>query len=413
MGEVNTALFLLALLPVAALVKPASEKLFLPFPVVLIITGFVCSEIATRLLDINTGIHWQNFPTIIFYLILPILIFQSALEMDLKLLRQNLVIILMLAIPLMLVSTALIAAGLYFGIAYPQGFPWVAALLAGALLSATDPAAVIAVFEKMNLSARPGILLEGESLFNDATAIVLFAALLELTMPESPMSVSGNILMTCLHFLSVFLGGIAVGVMAGLLMRFFNRLLNDINLKLMVTVASVYFVFILAEEILGLSGVMAVLIAGLVPGVTGQHADKQAEHESMDRTFDFLATVAGALIFLLAGITITWTMFADQWLAMLIGIGSVLGARFISLFFAFPVINRLPVVMPVRLTEQFLLAWGGVRGTVTLALALSLPLSLDYWYTIQSIAYGVVLFTLFVQTTTMPPVIKVLKLDKA
>jgi CPA1 family monovalent cation:H+ antiporter len=100
-------------------------------------------------------------------------------------------------------------------------------------------------------------------------------------------------------------------------------------------------------------------------------------------------------------------------LAMLIGIGSVLGARFISLFFAFPVINRLPLVMPVRLTEQFLLAWGGVRGTVTLALALSLPLSLDYWYTIQSIAYGVVLFTLFVQTTTMPPVIKVLKLDKA
>ncbi|NIN35169.1 MAG: hypothetical protein GWO08_13065 [Gammaproteobacteria bacterium] len=131
------------------------------------------------------------------------------------------------------------------------GFPWIAALLAGVLLSATDPASVIAVFEKMNLSARPRILLEGESLFNDATAIVLFAALLELTMPESSMSVSGNVLMTCLNFLSVFLGGIAVGVMTVLLMRFLNHWLNDINLKLMVTVASAYFVFILAEEILG------------------------------------------------------------------------------------------------------------------------------------------------------------------
>ncbi|NIN35168.1 MAG: hypothetical protein GWO08_13070 [Gammaproteobacteria bacterium] len=158
---------------------------------------------------------------------------------------------------------------------------------------------------------------------------------------------------------------------------------------------------------------MAILIAGLVPGVTGQHADKQAEHESLTRTFEFLATVAGRLIFLLGGITITWAMFADQWLAMLIGIGSVLSARFISLFFVFPVINCLPGVIPVRLTEQCLLAWDGVRGTVTLALALSLPLLLDYWYTIQSIAYGVVLFTLFVQTTTMPPVIRVLKLDTA
>jgi len=111
--------------------------------------------------------------------------------------------------------------------------------------------------------------------------------------------------------------------------------------------------------------------------------------------------VAEALIFILAGVTITLSMFIDQWLAILIGIAAVIFARVIVIFGIFPAMNILPGIEPVPVKHQIVLAWGGVRGTVTLALALSLPLILDYWYTIQSIAYGVVLFTLFFQATTM------------
>ena len=104
-------------------------------------------------------------------------------------------------------------------------------------------------------------------------------------------------------------------------------------------------------------------------------------------------------------------MFTEQWLAIIIGIIAIVIARIIMVFGTFPILKILPGVDAVPLRQQVVLAWGGVRGTVTLALALSLPLALDYWYTIQSIAYGVVLFTLFVQATTMSPLIK--KLDIA
>ena len=119
--------------------------------------------------------------------------------------------------------------------------------------------------------------------------------------------------------------------------------------------------------------------------------------------------IAESTIFLLAGITITLSMFTEQWLAIVIGIIAVVIARIVMVFGTFPILRIVPGVDAVPLKQQVVLAWGGVRGTVTLALALSLPLTLDYWYTIQSIAYGVVLFTLFVQATTMSPLIR--KLD--
>jgi monovalent cation:H+ antiporter, CPA1 family len=104
-------------------------------------------------------------------------------------------------------------------------------------------------------------------------------------------------------------------------------------------------------------------------------------------------------------------MFKEQWLAMLIGIIAVVVARVVMVFGLFPILHILQGVDAVPMKHQVVLAWGGVRGTVTLALALSLPLTLDYWYTIQSIAYGVVIFTLFVQATTIAPLIRKLDIE--
>ena len=117
--------------------------------------------------------------------------------------------------------------------------------------------------------------------------------------------------------------------------------------------------------------------------------------------WEYKAWVANAVVFLLSGITIQWAMFADRWLAMLIGIGAVLPARAPGIFTLLPLLGRLPGVEPIPRPWQGVLWWGGIRGAVTLALALSLPVDLDYWWTIQSIAYGVVLFTLFVQAISM------------
>ena len=135
----------------------------------------------------------------------------------------------------------------------------------------------------------------------------------------------------------------------------------------------------------------------------------QIDDDFAKKFWGLLGHIAESTIFLLAGITITLLMFTEQWLAIVIGIIAVVIARIVMVFGTFPILHIVPGVDAVPLKQQVVLAWGGVRGTVTLALALSLPLTLDYWYTIQSIAYGVVLFTLFVQATTIGPLIR--KLD--
>ena len=403
----HTFLFLMVLLLIAAFLEPLAKKIHLPFTVILVMVGFVGSEIFVNQLGLDTGIRWSNFSAIIFYVILPVLIFQAALEINLKLLWRNALPILILAIPLMIASASFIAVGVYYGIDH-TGFPWIAALLTGALLSATDPAAVLSLLKKTRAPKRLSLLLEGESLFNDATAIVLFSVLITVATG----SLQGDSWhLGFVRFLTVFFGGLGVGILTGLIAHLLIKATNSDKLFIIISIACTYISFIVAEDFLHLSGVMAVLSSGLMVGLLDKERLGLDQDSAVCKFWDLCVYVGEALIFLLAGITITLAMFSDQWLAIVIGIASALIARLIVIYGLFPVFFWLPGVEPVSLKQQTVLVWGGVRGTVTIALALSLPLSLDYWYTVQSIAYGVVLFTLFVQSTTMNPLIKKLRIS--
>ncbi len=404
----HTALFLMMLLLVAAVVEPLAKKLPVPFSVVLVIIGFMGSELVVKTLGIDTGIRWDNFGTIIFYFVLPILIFQAALEIDLELLWKNIVPIGLLALPLMLVSAVVIAACVYRGIDHAVGFPWMAALITGALLSATDPAAVLALLKNANAPERLNMLLEGESLFNDATAVVMFSLLIAIATGAQS---AGSVDEVILRFATVFFGGLAVGIIVALFLCLMMKIIGGFGSFPLLSLICAYTAFLVAEDLLHLSGVMAVLAAGLTVGKYRRELTSEIHNDFAEKFWGLLGHIAESTIFLLAGITITLSMFTEQWLAIIIGIIAVVIARIVMVFGTFPILKVLPGVDAVPLKQQVVLAWGGVRGTVTLALALSLPLTLDYWYTIQSIAYGVVLFTLFVQATTMSPLIK--KLDIA
>ena len=404
----HTALFLMMLLLVAAVVEPLAKKLPVPFSVVLVIIGFMGSELVVKTLGVDTGIRWDNFGTIIFYFVLPILIFQAALEIDLKLLWKNIVPIGLLALPLMLVSAVVIAACVYRGIDHAVGFPWMAALITGALLSATDPAAVLALLKNANAPEKLNMLLEGESLFNDATAVVMFSLLIAIATGAQS---AGSVDEVLLRFSTVFFGGLAVGIIVALFLCMMMKIIGGFGSFPLLSLICAYTAFLVAEDLLHLSGVMAVLAAGLTVGKYRRELTSEIHNDFAEKFWGLLGHIAESTIFLLAGITITLSMFTEQWLAIIIGIIAVVIARIVMVFGTFPILKVLPGVDAVPLKQQVVLAWGGVRGTVTLALALSLPLTLDYWYTIQSIAYGVVLFTLFVQATTMSPLIK--KLDIA
>ncbi len=399
----SQVIFLLTGLLVLALVlQPLARRLHTPFAAVLVVAGFIASELVVYF-GHDTGVRAGNFHDLVFYVFLPILIFESAYNIDARLLFRNLLPILFLAIPLMLLSALITAALVYAGIAHPGGFPWIAALLTGALLSATDPVAVVALLREAGVSERLSLLLEGESLFNDATAIVLFGVFIAIaTGADGPVTWPD----AALHFFEVFFGGMLVGGLTGLVIAGVMKLLADPVSRAVATISCAYLAFAVAESLLHVSGVMAVLVAGLVLG-------RDREPESfVHRLWEFNAWVANALVFLLMGVTITTDMFTERWLAMLIGIAGVIIARAIGIFTFVPLLSRALPVEPVHRPDQAIMFWGGLRGAVTLALALSLPVTLDYWWTIQSIAFGVVLFTLFVQAPTTGPLIRNYRLDK-
>ena len=395
--ETPHVIFLLTgLLVLAIVLQPLARRLHIPLSALLVIAGFVASELMV-LAGMDTGVRAGNFHDLVFYVFLPILIFESAYNIDVRLLFRNLLPILFLAIPLMLLSALLTAALVYAGIAHPDGFPWIAALLTGALLSATDPVAVVALFREMGVSKRLGLLLEGESLFNDATAIVLFGVFLAIaTGADGPMTWTD----AAAHFSRVFFGGMLAGGVAGFVMAIVMKVINDPVTRAVVTVITAYLSFAIAESLLHVSGVMAVLVAGLV---LGRNREKEGFVQEL---WEFNAWIANALVFLLVGVTITMDMFTERWLAMLIGIAGVIIARAIGIFTFVPLLSRILPVDAIPRSYQAVMFWGGLRGAVTLALALSLPTTLDYWWTIQSIAFGVVLFTLFIQALTIGPLIR-------
>jgi CPA1 family monovalent cation:H+ antiporter len=401
-GTEHAILIFSGLLLLAIVIQPLARKFNVPFTATLVVAGFIASELLV-MAGIDTGIRAENFHDLIFFVFLPVLVFEAAYNINARLLWKNLLPILFLAIPLMLLSTVITAALVYFGIGHPAGFPWIAALLTGALLSATDPVAVVALLRQMGAPERLAMLMEGESLFNDATAIVVFSVFLAIaTGSDGSMSVGD----ASQHFLRIFLGGILVGTVSGLIFTALIKLSGETIIKALATVISAYLAYIVAETVLHVSGVMAVLITGLILGYRGQHAGSGAATGFERELWEFNAYVANVLVFLFMGVTITLGMFEERWLAMLIGIAGVLLARAVGILACVPVLNRLTPIEPVSRPFQVVMLWGGLRGAVTLALALSLPTSLDYWWTIQSIAFGVVLFTLFIQATTTAPLLR-------
>jgi CPA1 family monovalent cation:H+ antiporter len=396
MGTEHTVLILIGLLLLAIAIQPLARRIHLPFTATLVIAGFAASELLVSS-GFDTGIRAAGFHDLIFFVFLPILIFESAYNINARILCQNLLPILILAIPLMLLSTLITAVLVYYGIGHASGFPWIAALITGALLSATDPVAVVAMFKQMGVPPRLAILVEGESLFNDATAIVIFGVFIAIaTGSDGPMTFTD----AALHFARVFFGGMLVGGVTGLLFTGIVRLLQDTVTRSLATVLSANVSFVLAESFLHVSGVMSVLVTGLILGHMIHHVKADTSVGFIKELWEFNAFVANALVFLLMGVVTTTGMFEERWLAMLIGIAAVLVARAIGIFAFVPLLNKATPIEPISRAYQAVMMWGGLRGAVTLALALSLPVTLDYWWTIQSIAFGVVIFTLFAQATS-------------
>lgn len=354
-------------------------------------------------IDYDTGLRADNLHQLVFFVILPILVFGAAWEVEPRALKRWLGPILLFATLGVAICALIIALITYYGIDRPTGFPWPAALLTGAILAASDPAALVTRLRKSSDDRELLTLVEGESLFNDAAAIVLFTLILGIAghsvmegsvSTGEPLSGAGSI---ALYFAVILFGGAAVGLFCGLVTAIVVLFLGSAGAALMTLVLAAFGTFYLAEHLVHVSGIVAVVVCAIVArACLREQRETFLAHAAP--TFEWLGLLFSALIFVIMGLTITLDMFTQQWLGILIAIAAAIGARALSIFLMAPLARFVgpPISKPWRL----LLGWGGLRGVIAVALVLSLPSELPYGFTVQSMVFGVVLFSLLVQGTS-------------
>ena len=357
-----------------------------------LLVGFVAG-LGIEFTSFDTGIRASNLHDLVFFVILPVLIFEAAWELKPALLKKWLLPILLMATLGVLTCTFIAAGLIYAGIGHAEGFPWIAALITGAILAATDPVAVIAQLRAAKVSADLTTIFEGESLFNDATAVVLFSIVIGLA--TNSVDAAGDSYFA--YFFMVAVGGLVFGTVSGLVVSAVLLLIGSSVASRFILVFSAFASFYVVEHLMHISGILAVMMTAIVTRVMLREVQASVT-EGIAGTWEWLGTYFNSVLFAIMGLVVTLAMFRDQWLAMLIAIGAAVVARVVGV--GVSCLLARPLSEPVSLPWQGLLVWGGLRGAIAIALVLSLPTSLPYWWTIQSMVFGVVLFSLLVQGTS-------------
>ncbi len=394
-------LLISALLLASVLLGLLAGKVRLPFTVVLAVVGFLAGWIGGPL-GFEMPLEGQQFEEVLVFVFLPVLVFAAALGLSTRAFLNNIGPILVLAVLALVVSAALVGVSLYFLL----GIPLAAALLFGTLISATDPVAVVAIFRKLGVPRRLLTLVEGESLLNDGLAIVLFNVLL-LAALGGEISLLGGVL----NFFSVFLGGATIGGVLGFAVSMVLPWLDRFG-AVTLSLALAYGGFVLADEVLGLSGVMATVAAGLVLGGLAPSRASSAVRKLWEQLWDSLDYIANAVLFLLIGLSIDPELILENLVAIALAIVVVCVARAAAVLPLMSVLERFTRIPPVGWRNEAVLIWGGLRGGVALALALSLPESLPQRETFVAMTGGVVLATLLLNATTISSLVHRLGLDR-
>lgn len=384
---------MLAILLAALLARPLKRSPFFPLPIALIILGFVVSE-GWVYLGFDTGLRWELLRDLVFYLLLPVLVFEAAITVPVGALRRDALLIGALAIPLLLLATFATASLLVTFLGAPMAQAWPLALLIGAMISATDPMRITSSVDDKPSLRRVDRILQGEGLINDALTITIFGVLLSLmAMPMDtldPWAIGGQ-------FILSLIGSVLIGAALGWLFDLAIAPADDSIVATSATLVLAFTSFWVAEYWLGLSGVVTTVTAGVTIAWRQRQHRAEADIAFAMESWRMFSFCASAMLFFLVGMSITLQMFQEHWQAMLAGTAAGILVRFLIVFGGAGPLSRLPGIDSLSLRDQGMITLGGVRGAVAIALALSLPVTVDGWYLAQSTVYGVALFSLAVQ----------------
>lgn len=405
MSTVQIIEFFLGLLIAASLVALVTSRLRIPYTVALVVAGFAIDLFhfpIMALFEPGAGPEHLLTPEIIFTLFLPALLFEAGINIHVRHLRENLAPIFLLSVAGVLVATAVTGLAVYAFV----GLPLLVALLFGALISATDPISVLALFRDMGVAKRLSVVVEGESLFNDGTAVVVFQILLA-ALVTGHVSVASGVG----RFLAVAAGGAALGLVLGYVASRIHERVDDPRIEITLTTILAYGAYLLAEH-LHVSGVIATVAAGLMVGNFGAEIGMTARTRvSLWSFWEYVAFVINSLVFLLIGIEVHVVDLLGAWKAIGLGIVAVLAGRALTVYALTPLSNLVTEKIP--LPWQHVLVWGGLHGSVSMALALSLGAEFPHRQTLLAMTFGVVAFSIIVQGLTVKPLVRALGIESA
>jgi monovalent cation/hydrogen antiporter len=405
------SLALLAVLVAVALLLVAAERTNIPYPILLVVGGLGLGFIP-GIPDV------QLPPDLVLVAVLPPLLYGTAFFTSLRDLRENAFAITLLAVGLVLSTMVIVAVVAHELI---PGLSWPVAFVLGAVVSPTDPTAATAIAERLGLPRRLVALIEGESLVNDGTALVAykFAVIAVVSGSFSLADAAGS-------FALNVVGGIAIGLGVGFLVRQLRRRITDPALAITLSLMSGYFAYLPATAA-GVSGVLAAVTIGIYMGwYTPELTTWQTRLQGI-AVWEILFFLLNALLFALIGLQLPVIVdaLAGYSAAQLVGYAAavalaVVAARFLwvipgTYLTAWTRKNKRPIQNPGR--ASLVLGWSGMRGAVSLAAALALPLSTDAGSAFPNreliifLTFGVILASLVVQGLSLPAVVKLLGLE--
>lgn len=390
----NETIFVM-LFVVATAVAIGVRRWKIPYTVALVIAGLGLGVI-----------HAFHAPALskelLFSVFLPGLVFEAAFHIEFKEFWRNRLAIVSLAVPGVVAATVLtallltpVAGTLHFG----EGFNWRYALVFGALISATDPIAVVAIFKNLGAPKRLAVLLDGESLLNDGTAIVFFTLSLALTTGTqvSPGGLS-------LDFIRIVGGGLLIGLAVGLSVSQIIRRVDDAMIEITLTTIAAYGSFVAAEQ-LHFSGVIATVAAGMLCGNYAARTGMSPSTRVAAETFwEYMAFALNSIVFLLIGFEVNLHSLLLSWKAILVAYAIVTIGRGVVTFAGSALLRTTRERIPMSWSA--VLTWGGLRGSLPMVLVLSLPAKFPYRELLVSMTFGVVILSILGHGLTISPLLR-------
>ena len=388
---------IILLLLVASAVALAARRLRVPYTVALVVAGL--------LLSASPLLHPPALTKeLLFAVFLPGLLFEAAFHLDAEEFWRNRLTIFSLALPAVVLATLVTATGLVLALRVAGiALAWGPAFVFATLIAATDPIAVVALVRTLGAPIRLGVLIESESLLNDGTAAVSFTAAVSYVLGSQPNA--GSI---AWHFVYAIGAGVLIGGAAGLAARRLLAWLDDVMVMITMTTTAAYGSFLVADTV-GASGVIAAVTAGLLSGTHVWPRDSTTPARATLQGFwQYIAFALNSLVFLLIGFQARLAQLLHAWRAIVIAYVVVMVTRVLVTY-------AIVAVMPKR--EQLprgwtpVLAWSGLRGALSMVLALSLAATLPQRETIIDMTIGVVVLSILIQGMTVSPLMRRLRLE--